>query len=355
MSKAAPRELRPCLARRRPGAARALSHRVRVVVGIAISLGLFAYLLSSVDLHELGRQLLATNWAWVTVAVVVGLAGLWARARRWRWLFPPGPEPPGIVAATMIGYMANNVLPLRAGEIVRIYVLGRKLRESEGMTGAQSFWLVTATLVVERVLDSLAIVLMLAVLVLMIPVPRVVEWAAGVLFIVDVVGVSTLVLVARAPGMCRRVLLRLTGRWPAVARTITSIFDTGLHGLDGIRTPSHIPPLLLWTALVWLLPATAAWAMLRAVHLALPFGAGWTVLAFVGVGISVPSAPGYVGVFHAAATAALEVFGVPRSTALAYALLYHASALVPITVVGWLYLLREHVSLGEARRAPTTA
>ena len=255
----------------------------------------------------------------------------------------------------MIGYMANNVLPLRAGELVRIYVLGRKLRESERMTGTQSFWLVTATLVVERVLDSLAIVLMLAVLVVTIPVPRVVEWAAGVLFAIDVVGVSALVAIARAPETCRRLLLRLIGPWPAAARTVVSVFDIGLRGLDGIRTLSHLPRLAFWTALVWLMPATAAWAMLRAVQLDLPFGAGWTVVAFVGVGISVPSAPGYVGVFHAAATAALEVFGVPRSAALAYALLYHASALLPITVAGWLFLVREHVSLGEARRAPSAA
>jgi uncharacterized protein (TIRG00374 family) len=289
------------------------------------------------------------------LAVVVGLTGVWARARRWRWLFPPGPEPPGIVPATMIGYMANNVLPLRAGELVRIYLLARRVRESEGISSAQSFWLVTATLVVERVLDSLAIVLMLAVLVLTIPVPRVVEWAAGVLFAIDVVGVSTLVAVARAPDTCRRLLLRLLGHWPAAARRVAAVFDTALRGLDGIRSASHLAPLALWTALVWLLPATAAWAMLRAVHLDLPFAAGWTVLAFVGIGISVPSAPGFVGVFHAAATAALEVFGVPRSPALAYALLYHATAVVPLTIVGWLFLLREHVSLRDARRAPSVA
>jgi len=291
----------------------------------------------------------------VAVAIVVGLAGVWARAQRWRWLFPPGPEPPGIVPATMIGYMANCVLPLRAGEVVRIYLLARRIRAAWSMSGTQSFWLVTATLVVERVLDSLSIVLMLGVLVLTIPVPRVVEWAAGVLFAIDVVGVAALVAIARAPETCRRLLLRLTGRWPRVASSVVSIFDTGLRGLDGIRTPSHLPRLAVWTGIVWLFPATAAWAMLRAVHLDVPFGAGVTVLAFVGVGISVPSAPGYVGVFHAAATAALEVFGVPRSVALAYALLYHASAIVPITLTGWLYLLREQVSLGEARRAPTVA
>src|SRR5207302_1697347 len=205
------------LARRRPGAAGPLSQRLRVGIGIAISAALVAYLLASVDLRELGRQLLATNWAWVTLAVVAGLAGVLARARRWRWLFPPGPEPPGIVAATMIGYMANNVLPLRAGEVVRIYVLARKLRESGPMTGTQSFWLVTATLVVERVLDSLAIVSILAMLVLVIPLPRVIEWAAGVLLVIDVVGVSVLVAIVRAPEASRRLLLRLTGRWPAAA------------------------------------------------------------------------------------------------------------------------------------------
>lgn len=318
-------------------------------------MALVAYLLASVDLSVLGRRLAAANWAWVAIGVLTGLLGLWARARRWRWLFPPGPEPPGIVAATMIGYMANNVLPLRAGEIVRIYVLARKLREAGAATRAESISLVTATLIVERVLDSLAIVLMLGVLVLTIDVPRVVEWAAGVLCAIDVLGVSALVAVARAPETCRRLLLRLTGRRPAAARAVVSVFDTGLRGLDGIRAAAHLPRIAGWTALVWLMPATAAWAMLRAVHLDLPFGAGWTVLAFVGVGISVPSAPGYVGVFHAAATAALELFGVPRSTALAYALLYHASALVPITAVGWLFLMREQVSLGEARGAPTAA
>ena len=99
----------------------------------------------------------------------------------------------------------------------------------------------------------------------------------------------------------------------------------------------------------------SAWTMLRAVHLDLPLIAGWVVLAFVGLGISVPSAPGYLGVWHFAAKLALEIFGVAPSAAVAYALIYHASAALPIILVGWLYLVREQVDLAEARRAPTTA
>jgi hypothetical protein len=285
------------------------------------------------------------------VGVVLGLAGLWARARRWRWLFPPGAPPPSLLPAMMIGYMANNVLPLRAGEFVRIWVAARRF-EAEGRGAAsQAFWLVAATMVIERVLDSLAIVFMLAVLVLTIPVPPVVEWGAGVLFAIDVIGVAVLVFVARAPELGRRILLRLVGRWPRAAQALLGIFDVALRGLSGIRTPSHLPWVALWTLILWVLPAAGAWALLRAVHLELPFVAGWTVMAFVGLGISVPSAPGYVGVWHWAAALALGIFGAPASVAVAYALLYHAASLVPVTLVGWVYLLREHVSLGEARRA----
>ena len=271
------------------------------------------------------------------VSVALGLAGLYARAFRWRWLFPPGAPPPGIVPATMIGYMANNVLPLRAGEVVRVYMAARRLRDANTVTGAQAFWLAAATVVIERVLDSLALVLILTVLVFITPVPTGVDWAAGVLFGVDILGVVVLVTVARAPQLA------------------LGMFETALRGLDGIRTPAHAIRIAAWTPIIWVLPAAAAWAMLRAFHLELPFLAGWVVLAFVGIGISVPSAPGYLGVFHFAAKLALDVFGVAPSTALAYALNYHASAAVPITLVGWLYLVREHVSLGDVRRAPTPA
>ena len=104
-----------------------------------------------------------------------------------------------------------------------------------------------------------------------------------------------------------------------------------MDGLDGIRTPGHLLPLALWTVVVWLAPAAAAWAIFRAMDLDLPWIAAWTVLAFVGVGISIPAAPGYVGVFHYAAVLALEIFDVPRPAALSYALVYHASQILAIT------------------------
>jgi len=129
------------------------------------------------------------------------------------------------------------------------------------------------------------------------------------------------------------------------------IFETFVHGLDGIRAPAHLGPLLVWTVVMWVLPAAAAWTMLLALGLHLPLIAGWTVLAFVGLGVSIPSAPGFIGVFHAAAALALGIFGVSQSAAVGYALVFHAAQIVPVTLIGWLYLLREHMSLGEATHA----
>jgi uncharacterized protein (TIRG00374 family) len=316
--------------------------RLKVAVGIVISLALLGLLLVSVDLAALVRELGRTHWGWTLVGAALAPAGLWVRARRWHYLFPPESGPLALVPATMIGYMVNGVLPLRAGELVRVYVVARRWH--------RGFWTTLATLIVERVLDSLAIILILGGLVLFIPVPGVFRWAALTLLVVDVAAIATLVALAAAPDACRRLLGGLTRRWPGLAERLGGVFDRFVDGLDGIRTPAHLPPLILWTVAVWAVPGLAAWVTFRATGLDLPWLAAAAVLAFVGIGISIPAAPGYVGVFHYAAVLAVEIFDVPRPAALSYAIVLHASQLLAVTLVGWLFLLREHVRLGEATR-----
>jgi glycosyltransferase 2 family protein len=317
--------------------------RLKIALGIAVSVGVFAYLLASVDLSQLGAQLRKTRPGWLAIGIALAPIGLLPRAARWRYLFPPGSHPPGLLPAVMIGYMANNVLPLRAGEFVRVYVVARRW--------GHGFWTAVATLVVERLIDSLSIVLILAALVMLLPVPATVKWVAVVLVIVDVLGVSVLTFMTVAPGVIRTALGRFGRRWPALEQRVLGIHDTFVRGLDGVRAPGHIVPILLWTPIVWVMPALAAWTVLRAVDLTLPWLAGWAVLAFVAVGIAVPSAPGYVGVFHAAAMLAVGMFGVSGPAALGYAIVFHASQIVPVTIVGWVFLLREHMSLADATRA----
>jgi uncharacterized protein (TIRG00374 family) len=316
---------------------------LKALIGVAISVGLLGYLVWSVDVRELAATLARTRWQWVVVASAFGPLGVWARARRWWYLFPPRSEPPALVPATMIGYMANNVLPLRAGEFVRVWIVARQW--------GHGFWTALATLIVERVLDSVFIVLVMVVLLLRLAVPRPLEIGAAMLLAADLLAVSVLCALAVAPDRARAVIERVTRPWPSLQRRVVRILETFARGLEGVCTRAHLVPLLAWTAAIWILPTFVTWTMFQALDLEVPWFAAFVVLAFASIGVAIPSAPGYVGVFHAAATLALTIFGVPASTAFGYALLLHATQILPITLVGWIYLLREHVHLSDATHA----
>lgn len=301
------------------------------------------YLLVTVDLRALGAQLRNAEWGWVTVAAILAPLGLWARAARWRYLFPPRSNPPGLVAATMIGYMVNNVLPLRAGEVARVYVVAHRW--------GHGFWTTLGTVVVERVLDGLTVVLLVGLIVLMIPVPAYLQWGALVMLAVNLVGIAALAGMAWRPATMHAIAHWVFRHWPRLQSRVTRVFDRFVRGVHGVSTPEHLVPLLVWTVVAWVIPALAAWTVLRALHLSLPWVAPWVVLAFVGVSVSIPSAPGFIGVFHAAAAVALGILGVARAEAVGYAIILHAVQFVPVTLVGWLFLLREHVTLTEVGRA----
>ena len=293
------------------------------------------------NLRALASRLADTRWELLAVSAAINLTVVWVRARRWRYLFPPGPAPAGLPSAVMIGYMANNLLPLRAGELVRVYVVRRR---------GQRFWTVVATLLVERVLDALAVVLILAALLLALPVPRELEIAAVIFLVIDVVAMILLAVIALTPDRARALVRRWTGRRAALAARLLQGLDTFTEGLRGVRSPQHLLPLLLWSAANWCVWALAIWVAFRAAHLALPPTAAWAVLAFVGLGVSLPSSPGFAGVFQAAVVLALALFGVAKAEALSFSLLLHGSQFVPVTLWGLALLVREHVSLTEAAR-----
>src|SRR3970040_3079412 len=104
-----------------------------------------------------------------------------------------------------------------------------------------------------------------------------------------------MVALAAAPAAGQRLIARLLGRWPALRARAHRVFDTFVHGLEGVRTWDHALPILVWTGIVWVIPALSAWTVLYAMNFHLAWLAGWTGLVFVGVGGSLPSAAGHDG------------------------------------------------------------
>ena len=314
----------------------------QILLGLAVSAGLLAYCFWDVDLAVIVARLRETLWTFLALSVALSFASMWARAWRWGYLFPPGPRPSHLFRALLIGYMGNNLLPLRAGEVVRIYVASRR---------GPRFWTTVATVVVERALDGLALGLIVAGLLLLVPVPVEMRWSIAIFLALDLAAILVLAMIAVAPRVCRVLIETIFHRVGWLERRLIGLLGTMTEGLRGIRAPRNAIPVLLGSVAIWLLLALSVWTAMHAAHLDLPLVASWVVLAFLGLGVSLPSSPGFVGVIQAATVLALALFGVPRAEALSFSLLFHASQFFPITAVGLVCLLLEHVSLTDAARA----
>jgi hypothetical protein len=315
---------------------------IKILLGIAISVALLVWLFWNVDLRALAARLADTQWGWLALSIALCLASLWARAARWHHLFPRSAHPTHLFNAVMIGYMGNNVLPLRAGEALRVYVVTRR---------GQSFWTTVTTLVVERALDGLAVGTVLAFVFFLIPTPREVAWAAEAFVGIVLAMLIVLVAITAVPLPCRILIHSLTYRWPAIEHRLLAIFDTMSDGLQGMRRPSQLLPAAIWSLVIWVVIVLSVWTCFRAARLDLSVTAALCVIAFLGLGVSLPSSPGFIGVYQAATVLALSFFNVGKVDALSFSLLLHASQFVPVTTWGLLLLVVEHVSLTEVTRA----
>ena len=313
----------------------------KILLGLAVSAALLIYFFWDVDLRVIAARLRETLWTYMVLSVALGFLSLWMRAVRWYYLFPPDAHPSHLFRALLIGYMGNNLLPLRAGELVRVYVVTRR---------GQHFGTTFATVVVERVLDGLAVGLIVAGLLLVVPLPANLGWPILLFLLVDLVGILILVAIAAAPGACRVLIEMLFRRVAWLEGRLNGLLDIMIEGLRGLRATGHTGPIAAYSVGIWLFLALSFWSALHAAHLDLPLAAAWTLLAFLGLGVSLPSSPGFVGVVQAATVLALALFAVPRTEALSFSLLLHASQFFPITIVGLLCLLLEHVSLADATR-----
>jgi uncharacterized membrane protein YbhN (UPF0104 family) len=321
----------------------------RWVVGIVVSAFFLWVAFQQVeDVGHVGDALGRANYLWLLPAVLLYLADLWVRALRWRALITPvAPIGLGSLFGILsIGFLVNNILPARLGEIARAVLVGRR----HGISRSA----VLATIVLERIFDGIVMLLFLGVATAAAGDRVAADWL-GVLVPLTAAGfggaAGALVLLALAPTTMLGIAARLLAPFPARAReaalAVAQRFITGLGVLGDLKLAALT---LVLSAVAWLLEAGVYVAVGQAFGLSVAPVGYLLALAVANLGTMIPSSPGYVGTFDALVARSLAIFGVGDALALAYAFLVHLAIWLPPTLIGFFYLYRYNLRLTKLTR-----
>jgi glycosyltransferase 2 family protein len=324
------------------------------VVSIAVSLALLAWALRGVSLTEVIHHVRSARPAPLIAAVVIATLAFPLRLIRWRLLLRNelGHNYPAAALwhAVALGFMANNLLPLRAGELVRSYTASR--------LGGIRFSTVLSSVAVERIFDALTIVALLTLALFSSGLPPSVTiggvsiahlaragGAMGAAALLVALAVVSAPLAAEAA--VRKILP--PGR---LADRIVSLIEGIRHGLMALRTPSRLAGVVLWSLILWLVNALGFYVGFAAFDIPVSYYGAWLLQGLLILGISIPSTPGFFGPFEAVIVAVLALYGVPNDLAFSYAISFHITSFMPITLLGLWSLTRTPGGLRGLRHPP---
>ena len=332
--------------------------KIRTVVVSLLAIALFAWFLSRANLADVGAQVRHARLGYLAAALVLVAISFWVRAVRWQHLLAPiGPTRfRTAFRTTVIGFAALSLLPARAGDLLRPYLLARQ----EGLSAPAAF----ATIVMERVLDLIAVLILLALYVWglsdasTLP-PRLrgpIEVSSALAALAAVVMMVVMWVLATHPerigafvAATTRVLPRRLGaQLGVVARTFSSGFAVA-------REPRSLTLAFIWSLPLWLILAGETWLVTRAFNINMPFPGSFLLQALLVIGVAVPT-PGAVGSYHEAFRLGVTTFfGTPNDAAVAAAIVVHAVGFFPVVIVGLVFMAQDGLSVRGLQALTSTA
>lgn len=310
--------------------------------GIVVS-GLFLFLaMRGINWSEFTNSFRQTNYFYLIPGVVFTMLGHYSRAHRWGYMMLPITRVRirPLWSATAIGFMVNNLFPARIGEFIRAYAIGK----SENISKSASF----ATIVYERIVDVFVLIALLWYCMVRIDGPSWLSQSAIFLIIFNVLLLLVLVMMVRFRGafnaMLRFVVRPLPDRF---AQRIQWWADAFVDGLGVVSNLRALAPIVVHSIGVWGSAVLGVYFCVRALGMPLPFQASVLLIVVISLGSMIPSAPAFLGTMQYACVIGLAVYGVDKSSALAYSTVYHATQFFPITAAGLYYAWVSHIRLTD--------
>jgi glycosyltransferase 2 family protein len=326
---------------------------VKFWMGIAVSVFFMTLLLGKIDFHQLGSALATVDYRFIVLAVVCTFISYFLRAVRWHYLLISEKRIPlsSLYPATIIGYMANNLLPARLGEFVRAYILAQR----EHLETPAVF----ASLVIDRLFDGFTVLLMLLVTLFTLRLPRGMADAGTAL---KLGGLVTLLLycgVLIFLFLLKRQTMRTLAFVGLLLKPFPQSFSDRLVPLlgsfiGGIRMSAkggHVAAVLVSSLLIWTFAVLPVDLILQGFGIHLPITASMFIMVLLVFAVMVPASPGFIGTYHYACFKGLSVFGIPESTSISIALIIHGTSFFPVIIAGFYHLWSGKISFSSIRNA----
>lgn len=319
---------------------------LRIAIGVGVSVLLLFLAVRNVDWPETARALRSANYLYVAPMFFISIWVLYIRAQRWRLFLRPMGVPPmaTLVAATNIGFMANMILPLRVGEVIRPVLVSR--REKLPVSG------LLASILLERIFDMFTILLLFGVAAMMVPVsPQVRQWGVMLTILAGAVG-GTVILIRWQERLALALVRRICDLLPSkIGDGINSFIGGFVQALEILDSPGAFLLALAWSLYLWLIISCVYLLGLIAFEISAPLLVGSLVVtAVVAIAVSVPSAPGYIGAFQIGCVLSLAIFAVAESQALAYSVVLHVTQSLGVIAAGVYSLWRQGMSMRDLDR-----
>ena len=313
-------------------------------IGIFIS-ALFLFLaIRGLDLSTLWTSIKAIDIIWLIPGIAFYFMGVWIRSIRWSILLKEkySPSAARLFPSICIGYLGNNIFPARAGEFLRAYHLREKL--------SIPFTTSLASIIVERIFDGLV---MITFILIGLPgylsqlhdqqLSGLIRWiliAGSILF---VLAFLIVLFSALFPEKVKKFfdLLFLKILPEKTHEKYHAILDRFFEGLVSLKSPRKLFLVFAISVLVWIFETVLYWCTQQAFHLGIPFAQLLLLNGALNILSTIPSAPGYIGVFDAPGISLLSALNIKAESAAAYILTLHAALWLPITIVGLIFFIRE--------------
>ena len=323
-----------------------------LALGLIVSVATLAYALHGIDFGSLRDDFANARYIYLLPSILLVIVGLMLRGLRWRALLNGRITLPHAFQITNVGYFFGGLLPFRLGDVARMFLATRIEPPVPVFTSLSS-------IVVERLTDLLAVVVLVTIAVSMAPVAPSVVTAAQVSGILAVVGLIVLAVLAARRAFATRLVGFFVKRIGLLQRlNVTQWVDRLLDGITPLTTVRGISGALGWTAAAWAVTAIEAYFLMAMFYDKPTFYACFLMIGMGALAVALPAVPGNVGPFEAAVIYGVQLGGMItpdspalRTRALAYAVTIHIVNTGMYAFMGWIGLQQERVSLRELLRS----